>query len=342
MKILLFSHAFYPSIGGTETVCLLLAREIVRAGNDIVVVTKSHSDGTDDGLPFEVVRRPSARELLRRTRWADVVLHNNISLRAAWPLLLVRRPWVVAHHTWLPRGCNWRGALGLMKRWVLRSATSISVSRAIALDLAAPSTVIPNPYDDETFYTVATVDRGNDLVFLGNLGPVKGLPILLHALVYLRRWRLAPVLTVIGSGPEETAWKRLAAELSLASQVQFVGVMRGQALATELSRHRILVVPSSWNEPFGVVALEGVACGCVAVGSAGGGLPEAIGPAGFTFRNGDAEALSERLAVLLTDESAVARCRAAAPGHLASHRPATVAERYMEVLRQSAAWASPN
>ena len=43
----------------------------------------------------------------------------------------------------------------------------------------------------------------------------------------------------------------------------------GAALAALLNQCRILVVPSLWAEPFGIVALEGIACGCVVVGSAG-------------------------------------------------------------------------
>ena len=50
-----------------------------------------------------IVRRPSLLELLRWTRWCDVFHQANVSLRGLWPLLLVRRPWVVSHHSWYCR-----------------------------------------------------------------------------------------------------------------------------------------------------------------------------------------------------------------------------------------------
>ena len=71
--------------------------------------------------------------------------------------------------------------------------------------------------------------------------------------------------------------------LSLAENVSFVGPKSGDGLAEILNQHQILVVPSRWAEPFGIVAVEGIACGCVVVGSVAGGLPEAIGGCGVNF-----------------------------------------------------------
>jgi len=99
-----------------------------------------------------------------------------------------------------------------------------------------------------------------------------------------------------------------------------------------LNEARILVVPSLWNEPFGIVALEGIACGLAVVGSAGGGLPEAIGPCGLTFPNGDAAALAARLAELLRRPGRIGELLAAAPAHLARHNPTAAARAYLAVM----------
>jgi glycosyltransferase involved in cell wall biosynthesis len=335
MKILFFSHAFYPNLGGLESVGLLLAREFASVGQEVVVVTQTLTDGDDLDFPFKVVRHPHAKSLLRLTAWADVVYHHNISLQTAWPLMLVRRPWVVSHHGWLPRGFNQLGIKGAFKRLVLRSATGIAVSQAVAADYATPCVVIPNPYDDKTFRQLPGIAREGDLAFVGRLVSDKGLPVLLQALRHLAPRGLRPNLTVIGGGPEDKAWRQLALDLGLAEQVRFVGPKRGEDLAALLNGHRVLVVPSLWNEPFGVVALEGLACGCVVVGSEGGGLKEAIGAAGLTFPNGDAPALAQCLEKVLSDQKIVADCLAAAPEHLNLHQPSRVAQRYLAVLSES-------
>ena len=99
-----------------------------------------------------------------------------------------------------------------------------------------------------------------------------------------------------------------------------------------LNRHKVLVVPSRYDEPFGIVALEGIACGCVVVGSNRGGLRESIGPCGFTFPNGDVSALAQALARILRQPEERARLRAGAAQHLAKFQPATVARSYLNLF----------
>jgi hypothetical protein len=83
---------------------------------------------------------------------------------------------------------------------------------------------------------------------------------------------------------------------------------------------------------FGIVAVEAIACGCVVVGSAGGGLAEAIGPCGVTFPNGDAHALVSILTRLLGDPAEVDALRRPARQHLAQFTKRHVASRYLEAL----------
>jgi glycogen synthase len=85
------------------------------------------------------------------------------------------------------------------------------------------------------------------------------------------------------------------------------------------------------------VALEGAASGCVVLGSEGGGLPEAIGPTGLTFRRNDATDLAEKLTHLLQHPQEWPRYREAAPAHLDLHQPTGAARRYLEVFGRAVA-----
>lgn len=333
MKITLASHHFFPVMGGIETMSELLARRFVEQGHQVTLVTQTTYDGQDD-YPFRVVRAPSRRELLRAVRWGDVFFHNNISLQTAWPLLLTRRPWVVAHRTWIARNDGSTGAQDKLKQYLSRFASNISISQAVADHLGAPSTVIGNPYRDELFFEMPAIERERDLVFLGRLVSDKGVNVLLDALSQLQTRGLCANLTVIGDGEERANLESQAAKLKL--NVDFVGAMRGAELTEWLNRHRILVVPSLWKEPFGIVALEGIACGCVVVGSEGGGLKDAIGPCGVTFPNGDARALAAALEPLLRDEKQLKPYRDAAPAHLSNHRSDKVAAAYLKVIEAAA------
>jgi glycosyltransferase involved in cell wall biosynthesis len=331
MRILIVSHAFLPNLGGIETASDALARAFVRRGHDVTVVTETPSDRPDD-LPYAVLRRPRPGALLAAVGACEVCLHNNISLRAAWPLLLRPRRWVVAHQTGLRRPNGRLSLADRAKRLALRCARSIAISRAVAADLPVPATIIPNPYRDDVFQKTNDGPRPYALAFVGRLVSDKGAALLLEALALLARDGLAPRLLLIGSGPEEAALRAQATALGLDAQVDFAGPRRGAELAGLLNQARVLVVPSLWAEPFGIVALEGIACGCVVVGSALGGLPEAIGPCGVTFPNGDAAALAAALARLLRDPASAAPLRAAAPAHLARHTADAVGDAYLKVL----------
>ena len=330
MNILFSSHVFAPGVGGIEQMSLMLADEFVRQGHEVTLVTQARSATVDD-YPFTVYRRPGAMQLLQLLRRCDVFFHNNISLRQVWPLALVRKPWVVAHHIWIPH----HGLAGRLKRVLLRFAKGIAVSRALADDLPGNAQVIPNANDDAVFKPVDGQVRDRDLIFVGRLVSDKGVDLLLRAVQALAQQGLRPGLTVVGAGPEEAALRAQVASLGLSEQVQFAGVVRGAALASLLSRYKIMVVPSLWNEPFGIVALEGMACGCVVVGSSGGGLAEAIGPGGLTYANGDVHALTDVLGRVLRDQSLQQRLREAGARHVAQHTVPQIAARYLAVLEQA-------
>ena len=318
MKILLSSHFFAPSVGGIEEVSQILAHQFTRLGHEVIVVTQTLGEVS---FPFEVKRRPAMHELDGLTRWSDVVFHNNISLRTALPLPLVRRPWVVAHHTWIARVDGRRALVDRLKLYVIRWARNIAVSQALAASLGVPARVIPNPYRDDLFRVTNTGPRDREVLFLGRLVSDKGVDLLLQAL------GKTPA-TIVGDGPEREALEAMAKRLDL--NVNFLGMKRGEELVKLLNSHKLLVVPSRWQEPFGVVALEAIACGCVPVVANVGGLPEAVGNAGVVYDD-----LAATIASLLQDETRLGELRAAGPAHLERFRAERIAREYLEVLTSS-------
>lgn len=328
MRVLISSPAFLPSLGGLEINMATIAEGLVALGDEVTVVTTTAGSG-DEKCPYRVVRNPGPRELLRWVHWCEVFHQANVSLRGLWPLLLVRRPWVVSHHSWYCRPDGRRIWKDHLKRFLLRCADcSIAVSAAVARDVDVPSVVIPNAYRDRLFRRLEGVPRAEDLAFVGRLVSDKGVDVLLDALATLRAEGLAPRLTLVGSGPEEPRLREQVSRLDLVEQVVWRGPLADEALVAELNAHAVLVVPSRYREPFGIVALEGIACGCVVVGSEGGGLVDAIGPCGLTFPNGDAAALAAALRRALREPGLRERLLGAAPAHLAAHSARGQAEAY--------------
>ncbi|MEP0869904.1 glycosyltransferase family 4 protein [Trichocoleus desertorum AS-A10] len=334
MRILIYSPLFYPSVGGLETVVLILANEFVQQGHSVKLVSQTPAIDQDT-FPFEVIRKPSPKHLLQIVHWSEIYFQPNVSLKGIWPLLFHARPLVISHNNWYLRKNGHFGWQDYLKQLITKFATNISVSHAIANHICSKSSVIPNPYEEDIFYERFDILRCQELVFLGRLVSDKGVDLLLNALAEIKALGLTPTLTIIGQGSQELKLRNQVKKLCLNEQVNFVGVKVGQELAQLLSAHQILVIPSRWQEPFGVVALEGIACGCVIVGSEGGGLSDAIGPCGVTFSNGDVKSLAKILADLLNHPNKLFKYRASAKQHLVQHQKIEVAKAYLKVFERA-------
>ena len=336
MKILFTSHSFHPSLGGIETVSDILARYFVSAGHSVRLITQAIGDAeTHKQLyPFSVVRKPSCSELVDCYRWADIIFQNNIEVRQLWPLLFLRRPCVISLHTWVRSIDGQRGWRHRLKLLALRRADRlIACSNAIRLDTESRAMVIGNPYNDGMFRRLSHVARRHAIVFLGRLVSDKGADMLVQAFAALQPtdW----TLTMIGLGPELPRLQALVAELGVNNSVHFLGALQGESLAEVLNQHEILVVPSRWREPFGIVVLEGLACGCVVLTSDGGGLPDAVGPAGVLFRRGEQADLNAKLSQLVADVALRKELRSRADTHLQAFHHEVVCERYLALIQQT-------
>jgi glycosyltransferase involved in cell wall biosynthesis len=253
-----------------------------------------------------------------------VFFQNNVSLGTLWAALLLRKPTVITHQTWIGPG-----AVGFIKRRALLLASS-RVAISLSVEGRLPSDqVIPNPYRDDLFHPCEQEARQGDILFVGRLVYDKGCDLLLDAIALLSCRGLHPGVCLIGAGALEPRLREKVTELGLTAQVTWKGPLEGGGLVRAYRSHRILAVPSRWEEPFGIVALEGIACGCRVVASDAGGLPEAIGPCGRLFRAGDAGSLADALQAELLRPYQVDE---AAGRHLHRHRPATVASEYLTLF----------
>lgn len=342
LKILLFSHKFFPDIGGIETNSLLLAHAFTAAGHIVHVLTWS-LDPLKKDFPFTVVRVPGKHQLFNEHRWADVVFENNPCLRMSWPNLIFKKPSVIALNTWITRNDGSLGIQDKIKLNILKRANKvIAVSEAIRKGCWPASVVIRNFYGASEFYMIPEVPRNKAFVFLGRLVSAKGANhaiLALKALLEINNGQESEMelsLTIIGEGPEKISLEQMVKDLNLQNQVRFTGTLQGKELTLCLNRHRYILVPSIWEEPFGNVVLEGMACGCLPVVSNGGGLPEAVGKAGLTFKRGDIESLVNQIKRLLEKPEWEKKLREAAPQHLAAHLPEVVCKKYLEIIKAAA------
>jgi glycogen synthase len=328
VRILVYSNTYHPAIGGQETVAKLLVSALVRRGHQVSVLCECA--GPDIVEDVAVFRSPPLRKRLNLVRSCDRQIIVGASLKGALPSLLLRSQPIIWHQTWLPASEPVYTAA--LRRLLLRLSLNVAPSQALANRVSRRTVVINNAYDSGVFESGENGVPRHDLLFVGRLVSDKGVTLLLDALAELRRRNLTPSLSIVGAGPEADPLRDRVNSLGLNDRVRFLGSKSGLELAAVYQTHKILVVPSVWAEPFGIVALEGMACGCIVIGSNAGGLPEAIGSCGLTFKPLDPIDLANQIELVLSDRLGPREFETAAQSHLARHTPDAIARRFEQLF----------
>lgn len=342
MKILFLTNSFYPDIGGIEAISELLASAFYNAGHEVHLITWSQ-DNTGRKFPFTIIRVFNYTHLFKEHNWADLIFENNPCLKLSWPGVFFKKPSFVGLHTWISGTdgkIRWQDRLKL--RWLRRASKVIACSDAIRERCWPSAIIIGNTYNTKLFKANPHIKKTKDFVFLGRLVSDKGADMAIkafHDFLSLenqyKSTSSALTFTIIGQGPERERLQVLVNQLALQNNVFFTESLTGTALADCLNQHEFIVIPSIREEPFGIVTLEGIACGCIPIASDGGGLPDAVGNAGVTFKRGDTKALLDCISELYRNTNKRNNLRMAAADHLKNYYPEYIVKQYLEVLENT-------
>ncbi len=133
-------------------------------------------------------------------------------------------------------------------------------------------------------------DRKVDLLYVGQLVRGKGVHLLLAAMARMKSER---TLDIVGTGNMEGELRAMTARLGLCDRVRFDGFRPDPQ--DWMRAAECIVVPSFWQEPYGLVAAEAVALGKSVVAFAVGGLPEACRGRATLVPPGDVDGLAQAL-----------------------------------------------
>lgn len=141
--------------------------------------------------------------------------------------------------------------------------------------LFAPSVPV-RPYPDPNPPVASWIERDSGthkIIFLGRMTPLKGLTLAIEAISELSgRLTHRVRLVCAGDGPELGRCRQLATRLGV--DVQFMGWLEAKAMGDVFRDAALLVLPSVWPEPFGLVGLEAARHGIPAVSFDVGGIRE--------------------------------------------------------------------
>ena len=187
-------------------------------------------------------------------------------------------------------------------------------------------------------------EREPTVLFVGRVVADKGADAFVRAcamaLPRLPGWS-ARMLGADRFGPDspDTPFLRALRPQAAAGGVVLAGWQPYPNILAAMARAAIVVVPSRWPEPFGLTALEAMACGAALLCSRTGGLPEVTGDATVGIDPDDPEALAAAIVVLARDPARRAALAAAGRARAATFDVAHAAAA-LDTLRRDvlAAW----
>lgn len=158
--------------------------------------------------------------------------------------------------------------------------------------------------DPAKFTPTKQEGEGTNLLYIGRLAAVKGLPVLFEAVARVRESVPDVMLRLAGDGPDRDALGAQAESLGIRENVEFLGYQNQEQIAG-LLRDSHAFVMSSFAEGVPVVLMEAMAAGVPVIATHIAGIPELIedGVSGFLTPPGDSAMLARKIVDLLQDGS---------------------------------------
>ena len=292
MRIAITADPYLPVppklYGGIERVVDFLTRGLLSRGHHVTLFAHpaSRTDGilVPYGAPPHVGPRARITELwqvgaeLWRRRAEFDVVHSFGRLAALLPILPLRRlPKIQSYQR---DRVPWRGvkiAVRLAGQSIRFTACSQSVCRERPSQGLHGGTwqAIFNGVDMSRYDLVPRVAPDAPLAFLGRLEAIKGVH---HAIAIART--AGKRLIIAGNRVDSASGRdyfdrRIAPHLD-GRHVTYLGAVDDEQKNALLGSVAALLMPVEWEEPFGIVMAEALACGTPVIGFARGSIPEVV------------------------------------------------------------------
>lgn len=258
--------------GGSETYTAGHVRELLKRGIDAQVVTIGH--GTKDGrqdftdIPFLALPNKSAISQLPGT----VVFVNR-----AYPVPTKHKAVIILHCS-IPEDADLDKYLKHIENKVI-IATSIYNAQKWALYLGIPYAKIKVvlPFADPKFgnSTRSKPSQKSRILFAGRFHPEKGIYTILEMMHQKDMRRNGYKVSMVVAGQHVEIGREIARMLKNYPYANLIPAQKSIAeMASLLAKTDILIMPSVFAEPFGMLSIEAQHSGCRVVASNVGGLPE--------------------------------------------------------------------
>jgi glycosyltransferase involved in cell wall biosynthesis len=337
-SVLFVTYHFPPEIGGVNTRVGHYVRELRRRNIDVtVLVMTSHGtkmsrymlDGAEIFVcPGQMVFFGRNASLLARVAFSkhvDVihVVTGAPTAIGSFALLLGRAMRIPTSISFFGTELFEDGGLmqTLLQPFTLSIASSISVNsphtgRSIPAALQRKTHVLLGGAEaSESAASPALKTEGGPILFVGRLVERKGGDDLISAFRIVKDRIPDSKLVFVGAGPDRKRLDEMARALNLSNDVEFRGVLTGQALHDAYEESSVVVLPSKYVpgdsqiEGLGLTLIEGSMHAKPLVATRHGGMTEVVkdGVNGLMVPENNPAMLAEALLRILSDEKLAAR-----------------------------------
>lgn len=323
--------------GGIERVVDGLVRRFRARGHQVCLLAKPGSECPADAFhPWPGASSLSTSDSLRNAvaLWRAVrkfrpdVIHSFSRIAYLTPLLRGRTPIIMSYQ----RDPTMRTvglAVKLAAPGVLRFTGCSNYIAELGRRAGGEWVGIPNFAEMDALHFSATVASDAPLVFLSRVEHIKGA----HWAIEIAR-RTGKRLIIAGNhsevGPEGEYWReKIAPEIGHGG-IEYVGAVDDAQKNRLLGQARAMVVPIQWNEPFGIVFAEALACGTPVISCPRGSLTEIVRPGVDGFLISSIEEGCEAVARLDTIDRSTCRRRAED-----AYSPDAVVLRYLDLYTRA-------
>jgi len=303
--------------GGHERLVYLFAEEYIRLGHEVTLLAgpDSHCSGTVVTFGTNDLNRPGT-EKFKETRfvwnylWTNRkkfdLVHNFGRLIYLLPILGSRVKKIMTYG----RPVSARGIKVVTslpnKNLVFTACSNYCVSTG---NVAGRWETVYNAIDFSQYKLNEHVDDQAPLMFLGRLDKIKGV----HTAIRIAKLTNRQLLIAgnISHTPDNYAYYTNEIEPQIDErQIIYLGPLNDADKNKYLRQAKALLFPIEWDEPFGMVMTEAMACGTPVIAFERGSVPEVVeeGITGFVVKN--ANEMEKKIGDL--DEIDRKLCRAAA------------------------------
>jgi glycosyltransferase involved in cell wall biosynthesis len=277
--------------GGIERIIDLLARELARQGHDVTLFAHPASSsagrlvpycGQSSASPFDTVRNAATLTRYVLAHSVDVV-HSFSRLQYLLPILPLHIPKLMTYQRKVTRRSV------LLANWLSNGTLHFSaISRNMMKSVADVGVwyMVPNCACLERYQFQPRVENDAPLMFLGRIEEIKGT----HLAIEVAQ-RTGLKLCIAGNVPDDHRhyFETRIKPFIDGRNIIYVGPVDDAQKDLLLGRARALLMPVLWEEPFGIVMVEAMACGTPVIGLNRGAVTEVVeeGVTGFVRQDVD-------------------------------------------------------